>query len=90
MNWDIFRQMEQRNIVPIHRKSERQLIKNERQVSLLTICGKLFERISFNYLSKYFKENNLLSPHQSGFIPGDSRIIDYYANLNVMAEMVIH
>ena len=74
MNWDIFRQMEKSNIVPIHRKSERQLIKNERQVSLLTICGKLFERIIFNYLSKHFKENNLFSPHQSGFIPGDSRV----------------
>ena len=72
VNWDIFWQMEKSNIVPIHRKSERQLIKNERQVSLLTIWGKLFERIIFNYLSKYFKENNLLSPHQSGFIPGDS------------------
>ena len=74
MNWDIFRQMEKSNIIPIHRKSERQLIKNERQVSLLTICGKLFERIIFNYLSKHFKENNLFSPHQSGFIPGDSRV----------------
>ena len=32
----------------------------------------LFERIIFNDVFKYFKENNLLSPHQSGFIPGDS------------------
>ena len=28
--------------------------------------------IIFNDLFKYFKENNRLSPHQSGFIPGDS------------------
>ena len=39
---------------------------------MLPICGKVFERIIFNDLYKDFKENNLLSPHQSGFIPGDS------------------
>ena len=39
---------------------------------MLPICGKVFEHIIFNGLLKYFKENNLLSPHQSGFITGDS------------------
>ena len=60
------------NIVPIHKKGDKQLLKNYRSVSLLPICGKVFQRIIFNDLFKYFKENNLLSPHQSGFIPGDS------------------
>ena len=39
---------------------------------MLPICRKVFERIIFNDLYKDFKENNLLSPHQSGFILGDS------------------
>ena len=60
------------NIVPIHKKGDKQLLKNYRSVSLLPVCGKVFQRIIFNDLFKYFKENNLLSPHQSGFIPGDS------------------
>ena len=38
---------------------------------MLPIYGKVFERIIFNDLFEYFKENNLLSPHQSGFIPGN-------------------
>ena len=33
---------------------------------------KIFERLIFNILFNYFIENNLLSPHQSGFIPSDS------------------
>ena len=65
-------QWKKANIVPIHKKGDKQLLKNYRPVSLLPICGKVFERIIFNDLFKYFKENNLLSPHQSGFIPGDS------------------
>ena len=39
---------------------------------MLPICGKVIERIIFNDLFKYFKENNILFPHQSGFIQGDS------------------
>ena len=38
---------------------------------MLPICGKVFERLIFNSLFNYFIENNLLSRHQSGFIPGD-------------------
>ena len=64
-------QWKKANIVPIQ-KGDKQLLKNYRPVSLLPICGKVFERIIFNDLYKDFKENNLLSPHQSGFIPGDS------------------
>ena len=60
------------NVVPIHKKGDKQLIENYRPVSLLPICGKVFERLIFNSLFNYFIENNLFSPHQSGFIPGDS------------------
>ena len=65
-------QWKKANVVPIHKKSDQQLIENYRPVSLLPICGKIFELLIFNSLFNYFIENNLLSPHQSGFIPGDS------------------
>ena len=56
-------QWKKANIVPIHKKGDKQLFKNYRPVSLLPICAWVFERIIFNGLFKYFKENNLLSPH---------------------------
>ena len=65
-------QWKKANVVPIHKKSDQQLIENYRPVSLLPICGKIFELLIFNSLFNYFIENNLLSPYQSGFIPGDS------------------
>ena len=65
-------QWKKANVVPIHKKGDKQLIENYRPVSLLPICGKVFEHLIFNRLFNYFIENNLLSPHQSGFIPGDS------------------
>ena len=59
-------------IVPIHKKGDEHLIQNYRPVSLLPICGKIFEKIIFNSLFQYLENNNLLNPHQSGFCPGDS------------------
>ena len=60
------------NVVPIHKKGEKDLIKNYRPVSLLPIFGKFFERLIFNSLFKYIDENELLNPNQSGFRPFDS------------------
>ena len=43
-------------------------------MSLLPICGKIFERLAFNSLYQFFKKNNLLSIHQSGFRSNDTCI----------------
>ena len=60
------------NIVPIHKKGDKQTLKNYRPVSLLPICGKILERLMFNEMFKFFIENELISSNQSGFKPGDS------------------
>ena len=60
------------NVIPIHKKNERNLLKNYRPISLLPICSKIFERLIFNSLYNYISKNNLLSQNQSGFRPGDS------------------
>ena len=60
------------NIVPIHKKGDKQCMVNYRPVSLLPICGKIFERLIFNPVFEFLHENKLLSPNQSGFPPNDS------------------
>ena len=60
------------NVTPIYKKSDKQLIKNYRPISLLPICGKMFEKIIFNNLYHYLNANNLITKNQSGFRPGDS------------------
>ena len=59
------------NIVPIHKKNDKQLINNYRLVSLLPICSKIFERIIFNSIFQYIEENKLVNVNQSGFQPGN-------------------
>ena len=60
------------NIVPVHKKGDKQIVDNYRPVSLLPILGKIFERVIFNSIFEYLEENNLLCPNQSGFRPSDS------------------
>ena len=60
------------NVTPIFKKGDKQLIKNYRPISLLPICGKIFEKIIFNSLYAYLHTNNLTTKNQSGFRPGDS------------------
>ena len=60
------------NIVPIHKKGDKQILNNYRPVSLLPVCGKIFERIIFKNLYEHLEKNNLLSSSQSGFKSSDS------------------
>ena len=62
------------NVQPVHKKNCRQDKSNYRPISLLCICSKIYEKIVFDAMYKFFLENNLLSPNQSGFRPGDSTI----------------
>ena len=60
------------NIVPVHKKEDKQLLQNYRPASLLPILGKILEKLLFNSIFKYLQEKNLLCENQSGFIPYDS------------------
>ena len=62
------------NIVPVHKKESKNLLKNYRPISLLPVFGKIFEKVMYNSLFKYFQQHNLLSENQSGFRSGDSCI----------------
>ena len=60
------------HVVSVQKKGDKQCFKNYRPISLLPICSKIFERLIYNELFTFFTDNNLISPNQSGFRPGDS------------------
>ena len=54
------------NVVPAFKKGDKQILKNYRPISLLPVCGEIFEKLIFNEMFKFFIENDLISPNQSG------------------------
>ena len=65
------------HIIPTYKKKDKHYINNYHHVSLLPICGKIFECILYNPLFLYLESNNLLTPHQSGFRSNDSSYTNY-------------
>ena len=53
---------------------DKQNLKNYCPISLLSIVGKIFENVFYNNMYEFFAKNNLISPNQSDFKPGDSCI----------------
>jgi len=77
-NWKIA------NVTPLFKKGDKSEVSNYRPVSLLSCCGKLFERLVFKHLYNFFLENNLLYKYQSGFLPNHSttfQLIDIYHHI---------
>ena len=66
------KQWKRANVTPVHKKENKQLIKNYRPISLLPIFAKVFEKIVFIKLYNHLNGNNLITKNQSGFRPGDS------------------
>ena len=62
------------NVVPVHKRNYRQLVKNYRPISLLPIYGKIFEHVLYNSLFDFQNQNDFISPARSGFKPGNSCI----------------
>ena len=59
------------NVVPVHKKDNKQGLKNYRPISFFSIYKKFFERLIYNEVFTFFTENNLISPNQSGYRSGD-------------------
>ena len=49
------------HIIPIHKEDDKRSLNNYRSVSLLPICGKIFEKTIFNDVFLFLENNNLLT-----------------------------
>ena len=59
------------NLISVHKKEDKMLVKNFLPISLLPIVGKMFERVIYNSLFSYFQSNRLFTPSKSSIFPGD-------------------
>ena len=71
-------QWKQTNVTPIYKKGEQQNITNYGPISLVSVVGKLQERIVYTALYAFLSRNKLLTSRNSGFKP-----LDYGQDVNI-------
>ena len=59
-------------VIPIYKKDNKECIENYRPVSILPVFGKIFEKIIYNRLYKFFTSRGILHDEQFGFRRGHS------------------
>ena len=57
------------NVAPVQKKSNRQNLENYVRVSLIRICVKVFEHLTYNSLLEFYIKDELIAFNQSGFKP---------------------
>ena len=62
------------NVIPIHKKNAKDIVSNYRPISLLPLCGKIFEKVIYDSLYEYIYKNKFISDKQSGYKRGDSTV----------------
>jgi hypothetical protein len=62
------------NVIPVHKKDDKSEVNNYRPISLLSVVGKIFERIVFKHVYNFLRDNYVISSAQSGFRPGMSTV----------------
>ena len=54
-------------VTPIHKSEEKTLCSNYRQISVISIVPKVFEKVVHEQLMKYLEHHQIISKFQSGF-----------------------
>ena len=62
------------NVVPVHKKHEKNVKGNYRPISLLPIFGKILEKLIYDSFYSHLVTHELLNQNQSGFRPGNSTV----------------
>ena len=59
-------------VTPVYKKGDKHNPNNYRLISVISVMGKLLERVVYVRPMTYLNDNNILTPFQSGFQPNHS------------------
>ena len=74
------------NITPVHKKGNRNLRENYRQISLTCILCKIAEKVVRNRLVDFWSDLNLFNPDQFAYLSGKSTLLQLLASYDDWAK----
>jgi hypothetical protein len=75
------------NIVPLHKKGQKDHVENYRPISLLSIISKVLERCVLNHVSYHIQSN--INSAQYGFVNGKSSTAQLLSTLNIIGKNLV-
>ena len=69
------------NVTPVFKKDDPSCVSSYRPISLLNTIGKVLEKVIHKHVFNFFRDHDILTPLQSGFVPQDStanQLVDIY------------
>jgi len=72
------------NITPVHKSGSKLSTNNYRGISLTSVLCKLLERIIGSHIWNYLSVNEILSPHQHGFVPNRSTSTNLLETMDII------
>ena len=73
-------------VTPVYKKDNKECIENYRPVSILPIFGKIFEKIIYTRLIKFFMANGILHEDQFGFRKGHSTTHALHKSVDIITN----
>ena len=73
-------------VTPVYKKDNKELVENYRPVSILPLFGKIFEKIIYVRLMKFFTANDILHEDQFGFRKGHSTTHALHKSVDVITR----
>ena len=70
------------SVVPVFKNNKKQ-VKNYHPISLLPVSSKIFERLLYDSMFKFFSENSLISQNQSGYKPEVTLVLTSSCHLHI-------
>ena len=71
-------------VTPVYKKDNKESVQNYRPVSILPIFGKIFEKIIYSRLIKFFMANGILHEDQFGFRKGHSTTHALHKSIDII------
>ena len=59
---------------PVFKKDDKTNVENYRPISLISAVGKTSEKVVYKRIHNFILANQIITPFQSGFVPGDSTV----------------
>ena len=73
-------------VTPVYKKDNKECIENYRPVSILPVFGKIFEKIIYTRLIKFFMANGILHEDQFGFRKGHSTTHALHKSVDIITN----